>query len=215
MSPGGGLSRKRRVPTASARSRSDVIGTVETGEAARAGVAAVGGADRGRGTRGGLLARLEDRWSRDPAGPKAIVGSRGCRTSCCCCTPVRPSRGAVRRRLRRLGRRRARQGRGGRTRSRGLNRVGPLPRTPRRSRLGDARRGSRGFCGASADLGGYGKDRKRNRCRLQTKPARGRDSDRRCRRMQKHKRRISPKEQKGRQSSYVARVCENCKNRRR
>ena len=37
-----------------------------------------------------------------------------------------------------------------------------------------------------------------NRCRLHAKPARGRGSDRRWRRMQK-----------GRQSSYVARVCEN------
>ena len=35
---------------------------------------------------------------------------------------------------------------------------------------------------------------KRNRCRLQAKPARRRGSDRRWRRMQKHERRISPKE---------------------
>ena len=42
-----------------------------------------------------------------------------------------------------------------------------------------------------------------------------RDSDRRWRRKHKHERRNSPKEQKGRQSLYVARVCENHKNRRR
>ena len=54
-----------------------------------------------------------------------------------------------------------------------------------------------------------------NRCRLQAKPARGRGSDRRWRRIHRHERRISPKEQKGRQSSYVARVCEIRKNRRR
>ena len=54
-----------------------------------------------------------------------------------------------------------------------------------------------------------------NCCRLQSKPARGRGSDRRCRRMHRHERRISPKEQKGRQSSYVARVCEIRENQRR
>ena len=52
------------------------------------------------------------------------------------------------------------------------------------------------------------------RCRLQAKPACGRGSGRRWRRMQKHERRISPKEQKGCQSSYVARVCENRNNQR-
>ena len=46
-------------------------------------------------------------------------------------------------------------------------------------------------------------------------PPPGRGSDRRWRRMQKHERRISPTEQKGRQSSYVARVCESRNNRRR
>ena len=56
---------------------------------------------------------------------------------------------------------------------------------------------------------------KANRCRLQAKPARGRGSDRRWRRMQKHERRISLKAQKGCQSSYVARVCENRNNQRR
>ena len=41
MSPLGAASRKRGVPTDSARSRSDGIGTVGTDEAAGAGVAAV------------------------------------------------------------------------------------------------------------------------------------------------------------------------------
>ena len=40
-------------------------------------------------------------------------------------------------------------------------------------------------------------------------------SDRRWRRIQKYERRISPKEQKGCQSSYVARVCENRSSQRR
>ena len=48
------------VPTGSAGSRSDGIGTVGIDEAAGAGVAAVSGPGRGRGTRGGVLARLAD-----------------------------------------------------------------------------------------------------------------------------------------------------------
>ena len=60
VSPRGGVSRKRGVPTGSAPSRSDGIGTVGTDEAAGAGVAAVGGPGRGRETRGGVLARLAD-----------------------------------------------------------------------------------------------------------------------------------------------------------
>ena len=48
VSPGGGESRKKGVPTGSARSRSDGIGTVGTDEAEGAGVAVVGGPDRGR-----------------------------------------------------------------------------------------------------------------------------------------------------------------------
>ena len=43
------------------------------------------------------------RWSRGPAGPKAIVDSRGCITSCCCCTPTSPDGDAVPRRLHRRG----------------------------------------------------------------------------------------------------------------
>ena len=54
------MSRKRGVPIGSALSRSDRIGTVRTGESARAGFAAAGGADRGRGTRGGVVTRLKD-----------------------------------------------------------------------------------------------------------------------------------------------------------
>ena len=41
-------------------SRSDDSGTVRTGESARAGVAAAGGAGHGRGTHGGVVPRLED-----------------------------------------------------------------------------------------------------------------------------------------------------------
>ena len=64
----GGI-RKRGVPTASAQSRSDGIGTVGTDEAVGARVAAVGGPGRGRGTRGGVLARLADGRGAPP-GPK-------------------------------------------------------------------------------------------------------------------------------------------------
>ena len=164
MSPRGGVSRKRGVSTGSARSRSDGIGTVGTGEAAGAGVAAVGGPGRGRGnSRRGVSP--PGKWSRGPAGPKAIVDIGRCSTSCCCCTPACPGRDAVPRRLHRRGHRRARRGRGGRGLARGLNRITPLSRTPRRSRLGDGRRGSRGFCGARADLGGYGD------CLLYTSPS--------------------------------------------
>ena len=69
--PGVGGSRKRGAPTGSAWSQSDGIRTVGTGEAAGAGLAAVDGAG--------------------PAGPKAIVDSRGCIASCCCCTSTCPS----------------------------------------------------------------------------------------------------------------------------
>ena len=58
VSPGGGVSRKRGVPTGSAPTRSDGIGTVETDEAVGAGVAAVGGPGHGRGIGGGVLAPL-------------------------------------------------------------------------------------------------------------------------------------------------------------
>ena len=69
VSPRGGVSRKRGVPTGSAPTRSDGIGTVETDEAVGAGVAAVGGPGRGRGIRGGVLARLAD-GRGTPPGPK-------------------------------------------------------------------------------------------------------------------------------------------------
>ena len=58
-----------------------------------------------------------------------MVDSRGCSTSCCCCTPACPGGDAVPRLLHRRGHRRARRGRGGRNRARGLERVSPLCRT--------------------------------------------------------------------------------------
>ena len=73
--------------------------------------------------------------------------------------------------------------------------------------MGDGRRGSRGSAEPVPTSVGTAKT-DANRCPLQAKPARGRGSDRRWRQMQKHERRISPKEHKGRQSSYAARVCE-------
>ena len=54
------MSPKRGVPISSAWPRSDGSVTVRTGESARPGVAAAGGAGRGRGTRGGVVTRLED-----------------------------------------------------------------------------------------------------------------------------------------------------------
>ena len=52
---------------------------------------------------------------------------------------------------------------------------------------------------------------KRERCQRQAKSIRGRYNLWQWRRRQKHERRIAPGEQKGRQSLYVARVCENVK----
>ena len=71
-----------------------------------------------------------------------------------------------------------------RQRRRGLDRVGPMCRTPGRSRLGDSRRGSRGLCGTRAYLGEYGKTRRETvvGCK-QSPPAAGTaiDSGDRCR----------------------------------
>ena len=89
MSPGVGGSRKRGVPTGSARPRSDGISTVGTGEAAGAGVTAVGWAGRGRGTRGGVLARLAEGRGAPP-GPKPSSTAGG----------ALPAAVAVRRRVR-------------------------------------------------------------------------------------------------------------------
>ena len=52
---------------------------------------------------------------------------------------------------------------------------------------------------------------KRKRCQRQVKPTRGRYSIRKWRRRQQNERRISPGEQKGRQSLHVARVYESRK----
>ena len=76
------------------------------------------------------------RWSKGPAGPKAAVHSRGCSTSCCCCTLACPGGVAVPRRLHRQGHRRARRGRGGLGRARGLDRVSPLCRIPLKESAG-------------------------------------------------------------------------------
>ena len=65
--------RERGVPIRSAWSRSDGSGTAQTNESARAGVAAAGGAGRGRGTRDGVVPRLE--WPRGPSGPESITYS--------------------------------------------------------------------------------------------------------------------------------------------
>ena len=54
------MSCKRKVPIGRAWSQPDGSGTVRTGESARAGVAAAGGAGRGHGSRGGVVTRVED-----------------------------------------------------------------------------------------------------------------------------------------------------------
>ena len=53
-------SRNIGIPIGSARSRSDGIDTVGTGEAAGAGVAAMDGVGHGRGTRGGVFTLRAD-----------------------------------------------------------------------------------------------------------------------------------------------------------
>ena len=53
----GGGSRKRGVPTGSARPWSGGMGTAGTGEATEAGAITTAGGGRGRGTRGGVIAR--------------------------------------------------------------------------------------------------------------------------------------------------------------
>ena len=53
------MTRRKGVPIGSAWSRSDEISTAGTGGAAGAEVAAVDGVGRGRGTRGGVVTRLE------------------------------------------------------------------------------------------------------------------------------------------------------------
>ena len=68
------------------------------------------------------------RWSRGPAGPKAIVDSRGCSTSCCCCTPTSPGGDAVRRRLHRRG--------AGEPGEAGADAVGPVVSTESGPRVG-------------------------------------------------------------------------------
>ena len=60
----------------SARSRSDETGTVGTGEAVGAGVAAVDGVGRGRGTCGGVLARGEEDREAPPS-PKLYFTEGG------------------------------------------------------------------------------------------------------------------------------------------
>ena len=77
MLPRGGVSCKRGVPTDSARSRSDGIGTVGTEEAAGAGGRG-GGRTRPRPWDSRRGVSPPGRWSRGPARPKAIVDSRGC-----------------------------------------------------------------------------------------------------------------------------------------
>ena len=151
--------------------------------------------------------------SRGPAGPKAIVDIGRCSTSCCCCTPACPGRDAVPRRLHRRGHRRASRGRGGRGRACGLDRVSPLCRTSLKESA--RRRPSRqqGLLRSPCRPRWVWRRPKRIvvGCR-QSPPAAGAAIDGGD--MQKHERRISPKEQKGRQSSYVARVCENRNNQR-
>ena len=178
---------------------------------AGAGVTAVNGAGRGSGTRGGVVMRLADGRRTPPALKPLSTGGGALRTACSGFMPARPSGVAIRSVFTVWG--------AGEPREAGADVIGTAFSTKsslssvelRRSRLGDGRRGSRGFGGARANFGGYGKNRSEIvvGCR-QSPPAAGTAVDG-WRRMQKHERRNSSKEQKGRQSSYVARVCENRK----
>ena len=66
---GEGENLERRVPTGSAWSRPDEMGTVGAGEVAGAEAVATARGGRGRGTRGGVLARPADGQGAPP-GPK-------------------------------------------------------------------------------------------------------------------------------------------------
>lgn len=74
--PVGGGSLKTGIPTGSARSRLDRMGTVRTGEAARARAVSMAVGGRGRTTHGGVIARWADGRGAPP-GPKlqSTVGS--------------------------------------------------------------------------------------------------------------------------------------------
>ena len=168
-SPRRGGSRKRGVPTGSTRPRSDGIDTVGTDEAAGAGVTVVGRAGRDLRILGGGVSP-PGILSRGPAGPKAIVDSRGCCTCCCCCTPASPGGDSVRRLLHRRGRRRARQGRGGRGRARGYNRVSPLQDSLKES-AGRLVSRQQGLLRSPCRARWVRRTPKRKQCRLQAKPA--------------------------------------------
>ena len=75
VSPGMDGGRNIGVPIGSARSRSDGIGTVDTGEAAGTGVAAVDRVGLGRGTRDGVLTlRVDGRGASPDPNPESTAG---------------------------------------------------------------------------------------------------------------------------------------------
>ena len=179
MSPGGSRSRKRGVPTGSARSRLDGIGTVGTGEAAGAGVAAVGGAGRGRETHGGVLARLVDgrgarraqSHSRQQGVPYQLlllyVGASEWR-----CGPKKASPSGT-------PESEERQGRTGSGRSSRRSRS-PVWNSSKKESAGRLSL-QPGLLRSPCRPRWVRLKPRRKRCRLQAKPARGRDSDRRWR----------------------------------
>ena len=179
-----------------------------TDEAAGAGVAAVDGAGRGRGTRGGVLARRAAGRGA-PSGPKPWSTAGG----------ALPAAVAVLQRVRveRRSERGFAVGGAGVPGEAGADTVRPVVSTESvpcvwnsLKKESAGRRSSRqpGLLRSPYRPRWVRLKPKRKRCRLQAKPARGRDSNQRGRRRQKHERRNSSKEQKARQSYlYTWLVC--------
>ena len=118
------------------------------------------------------------KWSRGPAGSKAIVDSMGCSTSCCCCTPACPGGDAVPRRLHRRG--------AGEPGEAGADAVGPVVSTKSVPCVGLLEGVGWATAVAAAEASAEPvltsvctAKTEANRCRLQAKSARGRGSDRR------------------------------------
>ena len=188
------------------------MGTVGVDEAAAAGAITTGAGGRGRGVRGGALAR----WANGlgaPPGQKPYSTAGG----------AVPAAAAVRRRVRVKMR-----PEGGKIfRAIGLpggegadaaGSVSTTESSPCKVLVG---RGARwetlvAAAGASAESWSPRTTKTEAKAGLAVnKKNSGEDDNRRWRRKQIHQRRISPKEQRGRQSSYVVRVRENRENPKR
>ena len=195
------------------------MGKVGAGEAAGAGAVTTTKGGRGRGTRGGVLARLaEGRGAPPGPKPSVVVDSRGCIASCCCCTSARPSGDAARRRLRRRRRRRARRDRGGHGQAGGLDGVGPLCVELLEKGVGWATVVA--AAGASAkpvptSVGTAKTEAKAVSAAGKTRPRSGQQSTVETEAETRATKLLEGAESSSILSLYVACVCENRKNRRR